>query len=122
MIATCPVCRDGRTTARIYGAFTGARGRHNAAGRRCDRMTRGTLRIYLGAAPGVGKTYAMLDEGNRRRDRGTDVLIGFVEAHGRANTTARIGALPIAPRQPVTYRGAAFDEMDLAAVLARKPE
>ncbi|HZE48039.1 MAG TPA: histidine kinase, partial [Jatrophihabitantaceae bacterium] len=85
-------------------------------------MTRGTLRIYLGAAPGVGKTYAMLDEGNRRRDRGTDVLIGFVEAHGRANTTARIGALPIAPRQPVTYRGAAFEEMDLAAVLARKPE
>ena len=85
-------------------------------------MTRGTLRIYLGAAPGVGKTYAMLDEGNRRRDRGTDVLIGFVEAHGRAKTTARIGALPIAPRQPVTYRGAGFEEMDLAAVLARKPE
>jgi two-component system, OmpR family, sensor histidine kinase KdpD len=71
-------------------------------------MARGTLRIYLGAAPGVGKTYAMLDEGSRRRDRGTDVLIGFVETHGRAKTASRIGNLPIAPRKQVTYRGAHF--------------
>jgi two-component system, OmpR family, sensor histidine kinase KdpD len=85
-------------------------------------MARGTLRIYLGAAPGVGKTYAMLDEGSRRRDRGTDVLIGFVETHGRAKTASRIGNLPIAPRKQVTYRGAHFEEMDLAAVLARRPK
>ncbi|HEY7045970.1 MAG TPA: ATP-binding protein [Jatrophihabitantaceae bacterium] len=85
-------------------------------------MARGTLRIYLGAAPGVGKTYAMLDEGNRRRERGTDVLIGFVETHGRARTAARIGQLPVAPRKQVAYRGAHFEEMDLAAVLTRRPE
>jgi two-component system sensor histidine kinase KdpD len=85
-------------------------------------MARGTLRIYLGAAPGVGKTYAMLDEGNRRRERGTDVLIGFVEPHGRAKTAARIDALPVAPRRSITYRGARFEELDLAALLARRPQ
>ena len=85
-------------------------------------MARGTLRIYLGAAPGVGKTYAMLDEGNRRLERGTDVLIGFVETHGRAKTAARIASLPVAPRKPVTYRGARFEDLDVAAVLARRPQ
>jgi len=80
------------------------------------------LRIYLGAAPGVGKTYAMLDEGRRRRERGTDVVVGFVEAHGRAHTEAQIGDLPVVPRKPVTYRDAAFEEMDLDAILARHPE
>ncbi|MDT4979741.1 MAG: two-component system, OmpR family, sensor histidine kinase KdpD [Pseudonocardiales bacterium] len=84
--------------------------------------TRGTLRIYLGAAPGVGKTYAMLDEGQRRRERGTDVAIGFVETHGRAHTAEQIDDLPVIPRQPVTYRGARFEEMDLDAVLARHPQ
>jgi two-component system sensor histidine kinase KdpD len=82
---------------------------------------RGVLRIYLGAAPGVGKTYAMLDEGHRRRERGTDVVVGFVETHGRKHTAERVGDLPVVPRQRVTYRGAAFEEMDLAAVLARRP-
>ncbi len=85
-------------------------------------MARGRLRIYLGAAPGVGKTYAMLDEGSRRHDRGTDVLIGFVETHGRAKTASRIGNLPVTPRRQVTYRGAHFEEMDLAAVLAQRPQ
>jgi two-component system, OmpR family, sensor histidine kinase KdpD len=85
-------------------------------------MARGRLRIYLGAAPGVGKTYAMLDEGNRRHDRGTDVLIGFVETHGRAKTASRVSNLPIAPRKQVTYRGAHFEEMDLGAVLAGRPQ
>ena len=84
--------------------------------------TRGTLRIYLGAAPGVGKTYAMLEEGRRRRERGTDVVIGFVETHGRVHTTERVHDLPVVPRKHVTYRGAQFEEMDLDAVLARHPD
>lgn len=84
--------------------------------------TRGTLRIYLGAAPGVGKTYAMLDEGQRRCGRGTDVVVGFVETHGRVHTAEQIGELPVVPRKQVSYRGASFEEMDLDAVLARRPE
>jgi two-component system, OmpR family, sensor histidine kinase KdpD len=84
--------------------------------------TRGTLRIYLGAAPGVGKTYAMLEEGHRRRERGTDVVIGFVQTHGRIHTAERIQDLPVVPRKQVTYRGARFEEMDLDAVLARHPD
>jgi len=85
-------------------------------------MARGTLRIYLGAAPGVGKTYAMLDEGCRRRARGVDVVVAFVETHGRAHTAERIGELPVIARKKVVYRDAEFEEMDLAAVLARKPQ
>ncbi|MFG3711734.1 DUF4118 domain-containing protein [Micromonospora sp. NPDC049460] len=85
-------------------------------------MPRGELRIYLGAAPGVGKTYAMLEEAQRRAERGTDVVIGFVETHGRKHTAAMIGELEIVPRRAITYRGAEFTEMDLDAVLARRPE
>ena len=85
-------------------------------------MARGTLRIYLGAAPGVGKTFAMLDEGQRRKDRGTDVVVGLVETHGRLKTLAKIGDLPVVPRRRITYRGSEFEEMDLDAVLARQPE
>jgi two-component system, OmpR family, sensor histidine kinase KdpD len=83
---------------------------------------RGTLRIYLGAAPGVGKTFAMLNEGRRRRDRGTDVVAAFVETHGRAATAEQLGDLPVVPRKTVTYRGVGLPEMDLDAVLARRPE
>ena len=83
--------------------------------------TRGTLRIYLGAAPGVGKSFAMLDEGGRRLARGTDVVVALVETHGRAHTAERIGALPVLPRLRVVYRGAEFEELDLDAVLARAP-
>src|SRR5438477_3532792 len=85
-------------------------------------MARGTLRIYLGAAPGVGKTYAMLNEGRRRAARGAEVVVGFVESHGRANTLAQVGELEVVPRKTTTYRGTTFEEMDTAAVLARKPE
>jgi two-component system, OmpR family, sensor histidine kinase KdpD len=81
----------------------------------------GKLRIYLGAAAGVGKTYAMLEEGNRRRARGTDVVIGFVETHGRRHTEQQIGDLPLIPRRVVRYRRGALEEMDLDAVLARHP-
>jgi two-component system, OmpR family, sensor histidine kinase KdpD len=82
---------------------------------------RGTLRVYLGAAPGVGKTFAMLNEGRRRKDRGTDVVVGYVETHGRAHTAEQIGGLEVVPRKVITYRGAALEEMDLDAVLARRP-
>jgi two-component system, OmpR family, sensor histidine kinase KdpD len=83
---------------------------------------RGTLRVYLGAAPGVGKTFAMLNEGRRRRERGEDVVAGFVEAHGRARTAQQVGDLEVVPRRELSYRGAQFEEMDLAAILARHPD
>ncbi|MGI5240893.1 ATP-binding protein [Dactylosporangium sp. CA-139066] len=83
---------------------------------------RGTLRVYLGAAPGVGKTYKMLEEGRRRQDRGTDVVVGFVETHDRPFTQAMLDGLEIVPRKDMQYRGAAFTELDLDAVLARHPE
>jgi two-component system, OmpR family, sensor histidine kinase KdpD len=82
---------------------------------------RGTLRVYLGAAPGVGKTFDMLNEGRRRKERGTDVVVGYVETHGRAHTAEQIGDLEVVPRRVVSYRGAALEEMDLDAVLARRP-
>ena len=85
-------------------------------------MSRGTLRIYLGAAPGVGKTFAMLNEGRRRAARGTDVVAGFVETHGRPLTAAQIADLEVVPRRHVAYRDAVFEEMDRDAVLARRPE
>ena len=84
-------------------------------------MTRGRLRIYLGAAPGVGKTYAMLSEGRRRAGRGTDVVVAFVETHGRDRTAEQIGDLEVVPRRAMAYRGATFEEMDLAAILERHP-
>ncbi|MEO5899607.1 MAG: DUF4118 domain-containing protein [Ilumatobacteraceae bacterium] len=86
------------------------------------RMARGTLRIYLGAAPGVGKTYAMLNEGHRRAERGGDIVVGFVETHGRCNTAAQLGGLEIVARRTISYRGAELEDMDLDAVLARRPE
>jgi two-component system sensor histidine kinase KdpD len=80
------------------------------------------LRIYLGAAPGVGKTYAMLSEGARRAERGTDVVVGYVETHGRRHTAEQIGNLEVLPRRRIEYRGQHFEEMDLPAILARGPE
>ncbi len=85
-------------------------------------MARGRLRVYLGAAPGVGKTYAMLDEGHRRFERGTDVVVGFVEPHGRRLTAALTEGLEVVPRRMLPYRGASFEEMDLDAVLERHPQ
>ncbi len=85
-------------------------------------MKRGHLRIYVGYAAGVGKTFAMLGEGHRRRDRGTDVVVGFVETHGRPLTQERIGDLEVVPRRRLTYRETTFEEMDVDAILARAPE
>ena len=83
---------------------------------------RGQLRIYLGNAAGVGKTYDMLCEGHRRAERGTDVVVGFVETHGRKHTAELLEALEVVPRARLAYRGTTFEEMDLGAVLARKPQ
>ncbi|MHB8644630.1 MAG: universal stress protein [Thermomicrobiales bacterium] len=82
---------------------------------------RGDLRLYLGAAPGVGKTYAMLEEAQRLAEQGVDIVVGFVETHGRAGTEALVGGLEIIPRRAITYKGVTVEEMDTEAILARRP-
>ncbi|HEV2527541.1 MAG TPA: universal stress protein [Thermomicrobiales bacterium] len=82
---------------------------------------RGELRIYLGAAPGVGKTWAMLNAGQAMRERGVDVVVGLVETHGRAETAAQIGDLEIVPRRRDTYRDITIEEMAVDAILRRAP-
>jgi two-component system sensor histidine kinase KdpD len=83
---------------------------------------RGELRIYLGAAPGVGKTFAMLNEGWRRHQRGTDVVVGYLETHGRERTAEQVRDLEVLPRVTIEYRGGRLEEMDVDAILARRPE
>ncbi len=82
---------------------------------------RGRLRIYLGMAPGVGKTFRMLEEGHRRVARGTDLVVGFVEPHGRPHTTELLEGLEIVPRRRIEYRGVVVEEMDTDAILERAP-
>ncbi|MGW4662008.1 DUF4118 domain-containing protein [Streptosporangium sandarakinum] len=84
-------------------------------------MPRGRLRIYLGAAPGVGKTYAMLAEGRRRRERGQDVVVGLVETHDRPRTAELLDDLEVVPRKVLFHRGTRFTELDADAVIARRP-
>ncbi len=83
---------------------------------------RGKLKLYIGSFAGVGKTYRMLNEAHELRRRGVDVVIGFVETHGRAETAAQVGDLEVVPRRRIEYRGVVLEEMDLEAVLARRPE
>ena len=85
-------------------------------------MSRGSLRVYLGAAAGVGKTFAMLNEGRRRKQRGTDVVVGFVETYGRSKTADEIRDLTVIPRKKIDTDGAGFEEMDVDAILARRPQ
>lgn len=80
------------------------------------------MRIFLGAAPGVGKTFAMLHEARRLRAEGRDVVIGYLETHGRPETAAQVGDLEVIPRAEILYRGVIIEEMDTDAILARKPE
>ncbi len=87
-----------------------------------DTVSRGLHRVYLGAAPGVGKTFAMLNEGNRRRRRGDDVVVAWFEEHRRAETTAKLEDLEVVPPRSLGYRGSEFEEMDVDGVLARRPE
>jgi two-component system sensor histidine kinase KdpD len=86
-----------------------------------ERAQRGHLKLYLGFAAGVGKTYRMLEEAHAMKKRGVDVVLGFIEPHERAETTALIAGLETVPRRKIEYRGVTIEEMDLDAVLARKP-
>ncbi len=103
---------DGRPTAEEMLARIGTMGTEG---------DRGRLRVYLGMAPGVGKTYRMLEEGHRRTIRGTDLVVGFVEAHGRPETERLLDGLETVPRRRVEYRGVVVEEMDTDAILARHP-
>jgi two-component system sensor histidine kinase KdpD len=85
------------------------------------QQQRGRLKVYLGFAPGVGKTYEMLQEGHRLKRQGVDVVIGVVETHGREETAALLQGLEAVPRRTIEYRGVVLEEMDLDAVLARRP-
>ena len=84
--------------------------------------TKGVLKLFLGYAPGVGKTYGMLSEAIRRHSRGEDIVIGFVETHGRRGIAELASQLEVVPRKKIEYKGTQFEEMDLEAVLARKPQ
>jgi len=112
------------TSAAVAGA--GDEGVSEAAALAADAAdvveAAGHFRIYLGVAAGVGKTYAMLCEGHRRQERGADVVIGFVECHGRRLTEELIEGLEVVPRKAVEYRGSHLEEMDLDAVLRRQPK
>jgi len=86
-----------------------------------ERARRGRLKLYLGFAAGVGKTYRMLEEAHALKKRGVDVVIGYVETHGRQETAALVEGLEVVPRRRTEYRGVSVEEMDLDAILARKP-
>ena len=83
---------------------------------------RGRLKVYIGAAAGVGKTYRMLEEAHQLRERGVDVVLGFIETHSRRETQERIGNLEVVPRRKITYREVTLEEMDVDAIIARKPD
>ena len=89
---------------------------------RIKQQDRAKLRVYIGAAPGVGKTYSMLEDARALKKRGVDVVIGLVETYGRADTEAQIGDLEIIPRRKIPYKGVEMEEMDVDAILARKPQ
>jgi Osmosensitive K+ channel His kinase sensor domain len=128
---TGPARADQEEAAEITGQASGA-GAETAGEDVSDAAQAGTdaaaeveaagrFRVYLGAAPGVGKTYAMLSEGHRRQGRGADVVAGFVESYGRPLTEALVNGLEVIPRQTVDYGGARLEEMDVDAVLRRRP-
>jgi two-component system sensor histidine kinase KdpD len=89
--------------------------------RQAAREGQGRLKIFLGAAPGVGKTYKMLTAAQAARDEGIDVVVGVVETHGRAETMALLEGLEIVPRRRIDYKDHVLEEMDLDAILTRKP-
>src|ERR1700730_2558335 len=87
-----------------------------------ERSKGGRLKVYIGSAAGVGKTYRMLHENQGPKERGVDVVLGFIETHGRADTAALIDGLEVVPRKKIEYRGVTVEEMDLDAALARRPQ
>src|SRR5271170_2040227 len=90
--------------------------------RETSRDKRGRLKIFFGMSPGVGKTYAMLKDARQRDAEGVDVVIGYIETHGRPETAALVEGLVIAPRRQVEYRGVAIEEMDLDAIIFLRPQ
>lgn len=86
-----------------------------------EENKKGHIKIFLGYAPGVGKTYSMLNEANRRRDRGEDIIIGYLETHGRKETEGQIGSIPQVPRKNIEYNGVYMEEMDTEEIIRRKP-
>jgi two-component system sensor histidine kinase KdpD len=102
--------------------MTGPRPSADALLERIKEQDRARLRIYIGAAPGVGKTYEMLQEAHALRARGLDVVVGFVETYGRKDTETQIKDLEIVPRRSIEYRGATLEEMDTDAVIRRQPQ
>src|SRR6187401_2345569 len=89
---------------------------------RIKQQDRARLRIYVGAAPGVGKTYEMLQEAHALKTRGLDVVVGFVETYGRRDTEAQVKDLAVIPRRRIDYRGVTMEEMDVDAIVRRKPQ
>src|SRR6201988_335584 len=87
-----------------------------------QERTKGILKLFLGYAPGVGKTFSMLSEAIRRRSRGEDVVIGVVESHGRKGIEELTTQLEVVPRKKIEYKGTTFEEMDVDAIIARRPE
>src|SRR6266498_692271 len=96
--------------------------RANTFLRMIRRSRRGRLKIYLGYGAGVGKTYQMLQEGHRLTGEGIDVVVGLIETHGRVDTAKLIDGLKVIPRRSQEYRGHILEEMDVDAVLDRRPE
>lgn len=90
--------------------------------KKMGEIKRGRFKVFIGAAPGVGKTYAMLREGGDLQREGIDVVIGLLEAHGRKDTLAQVGSLEILPKAPIAYRGTSMEELDVPAILRRNPE
>src|SRR4249919_2053290 len=105
----------------MAGAPTETRPSPDALLKAAEKEKRGKLKIFLGAAPGVGKTYEMLAAARRRKIDGVDVVVGVVETHGRAETEAQLAGLEVVPRRKVDYKGRALEEMDLDAILRRRP-
>src|SRR5215510_11742814 len=89
---------------------------------RIQSADRARLRIYIGAAPGVGKSYSMLEDAHAFRREGIDVVIGLVETYGRSDTAAQVRDLEIVPKRKIDYRGVVLEEMDVDAILARRPQ
>jgi two-component system sensor histidine kinase KdpD len=106
----------------MYDEFVASRPTGDQLLERLKQQDRAKLRVYVGAAPGVGKTYTMLKDARSLKSRGVDVVIGFVETYGRAETDAQIGDLEIVPRRKIPYKGVELEEMDVDAILGRKPQ
>src|SRR5882762_3060983 len=105
----------------MAGAHAETRPSPDALLKAAEKETRGKLKIFLGAAPGVGKTYGMLSAARRRKEEGIDVVVGLAETHGRAETEAQLAGLEVVPRRRVEYKGRTLEEMDLDAILKRRP-